>query len=138
MKEISQEVIEIDGKEYKLFLNRKGIVAYEKYCKEEYKDLQEVRDKHKDMLNSLESDEILSIDSEIIFFFLSNNSISCFNVFFFRDNASISDFLPLLIDLFISLNPINDSSTKVPKYTNKYLFPILITCFTSLILDVFL
>ena len=62
MKEISQEVIEIDGKEYKLFLNRKGIVAYEKYCKEEYKELQNVREKHKDMIASLESDEKISID----------------------------------------------------------------------------
>ncbi len=42
MKEFSKEVIEIDGKEYTLFLNRKGIVAWEKYRKEE----QEIWDKH--------------------------------------------------------------------------------------------
>jgi len=35
MKEISNEVISIDEKEYKLFLNRKGLVAWEKYAKEE-------------------------------------------------------------------------------------------------------
>lgn len=42
MKEFSKEVIEIDGKEYTLFLNRKGIVAWEKYRKEE----QEIWVKH--------------------------------------------------------------------------------------------
>lgn len=42
MKEFSKEVIEINGKEYTLFLNRKGIVAWEKYRKEE----QEIWDKH--------------------------------------------------------------------------------------------
>lgn len=62
MKDISKEIIEIDGKEYTLFLNRKGIVAYEKYCKEEYKELENVREKHKGMIASLENDEVVSID----------------------------------------------------------------------------
>ena len=62
MKEISQEVIEIDGKEYKLFLNRKGIVAYEKYCKEEYKELEKVKDKYEKIISS--KDEILVIDED--------------------------------------------------------------------------
>ena len=35
MKELSQEIIEIDGIEYKLFLNRKGIIAFEKFVKSE-------------------------------------------------------------------------------------------------------
>ena len=35
MKEISKEIIEIGGQEYTLFLNRKGIIAFEKYCKDE-------------------------------------------------------------------------------------------------------
>ena len=43
MKDISTNVIEIDGKEYTLFLNRKGIVAHEKYCIEEDKKLQDSR-----------------------------------------------------------------------------------------------
>lgn len=33
MKELSKEIIEVDGKEYTLFLNRKGIVAWEKMTK---------------------------------------------------------------------------------------------------------
>lgn len=35
MKEMSKERIEISGVEYTLFLNRKGIVSWEEYCKEE-------------------------------------------------------------------------------------------------------
>lgn len=35
MKEIGKEIIEIGGVEYTLFLNRKGIIAWEKYAKEE-------------------------------------------------------------------------------------------------------
>ena len=31
MKEFSKEIIEIDGKEYTLFLNRLGVVAFERY-----------------------------------------------------------------------------------------------------------
>ena len=30
MKELSKEIIEVNGKEYTLFLNRKGLVAWEK------------------------------------------------------------------------------------------------------------
>lgn len=41
MKEFSKETITIDGKEYTLFLNRKGIVAWEKITNfgEKYKDI---------------------------------------------------------------------------------------------------
>lgn len=62
MKEISKEIIEIDGKEYTLFLNRKGIVAYERYCKEEAKQLEEVQEKVEKTAKILESDEDLVID----------------------------------------------------------------------------
>ena len=62
MKEISKEFIEIDGKEYTLFLNRKGIVAYERYCKEEAKQLEEVQEKVEKTAKILESDEDLVID----------------------------------------------------------------------------
>lgn len=34
MKEFSKEVIEIDGKEYTLFLNRLGVVAFERYTEQ--------------------------------------------------------------------------------------------------------
>lgn len=40
MKEFSKEVIEIDGKEYTLFLNRKGIVAWEKFSRKEQEKLE--------------------------------------------------------------------------------------------------
>ena len=33
MKELSTEIINIDGKDYTLFLNRAGLVAWEKYTK---------------------------------------------------------------------------------------------------------
>lgn len=49
MKEISKEIIEIDGQEYTLFLNRKGIVAFEKYSGEEHKKIQELYDKYKNI-----------------------------------------------------------------------------------------
>lgn len=55
MSNFSEEKIEIDGKEYTLFLNRKGIVAWEKYNKEEVKKVQEIQDKYKDLLNGKES-----------------------------------------------------------------------------------
>lgn len=36
MRELSEETIEVGGKRYKLFLNRKGIVAYERDSKDLY------------------------------------------------------------------------------------------------------
>ena len=42
MKEFSKEIIEIDGKEYTLFLNRLGVVAFEKFtekCQNDIKDI---------------------------------------------------------------------------------------------------
>ena len=50
MKEFSKEVIEIDGKEYTLFLNRKGIIAYEKYAKEEQAKAVELEKKYKPLI----------------------------------------------------------------------------------------
>lgn len=41
MKEFSKETIEIDGKEYTLFLNRLGVVAYEKYTEQIQKSVHE-------------------------------------------------------------------------------------------------
>lgn len=42
MKEFSKEVIEIAGKEYTLFLNRKGIVAWDKYAREENRKITQI------------------------------------------------------------------------------------------------
>lgn len=64
MKEISKEFIEIDGNEYTLFLNRKGIVAYERFCKEELKELEEVGEKYKKTVEIFESTENPVIDDE--------------------------------------------------------------------------
>ncbi|MBQ6753601.1 MAG: hypothetical protein IJR03_00165, partial [Bacteroidales bacterium] len=44
MKEFSQETIEIDGVKYTLFLNRAGILAWEKYSKKDNEDLVKARD----------------------------------------------------------------------------------------------
>lgn len=62
MKEISKEIIEIDGKEYTLFLNRKGIVAYEKYCKDEYSELEKTREEFKDTIETLQEDKVVIND----------------------------------------------------------------------------
>lgn len=48
MKETSIEKIEIGGKEYSLFLNRKGIVAWEKYSVEENKKVRDAANKYSD------------------------------------------------------------------------------------------
>lgn len=43
MKNFSKEIIEIDGTEYTLFLNREGIVSFEKYSRAEKKKLEEIK-----------------------------------------------------------------------------------------------
>lgn len=48
MKETNIEKIEIGGKEYSLFLNRKGIVAWEKYSVEENKKVIDAANKYSD------------------------------------------------------------------------------------------
>lgn len=45
MKEIGKEIIEIGGVEYTLFLNRKGIIAWEKYAKKEREIITELKKK---------------------------------------------------------------------------------------------
>ena len=51
MKEFSKETIEIGGKEYTLFLNRKGVVAFEKVAK--VSELaHELMPKYKEMLDT--------------------------------------------------------------------------------------
>lgn len=60
MKEFSKEKIEIDGTEYTLFLNRKGIVAYEKFCKDETDKVKELSDKY----SALTSQDITDIKDD--------------------------------------------------------------------------
>ena len=61
MKELSKETIEIGGKEYTLFLNRKGIVAWEKYTKQEEEKYQELQKKYA----SLDLDKIVNNFDEL-------------------------------------------------------------------------
>lgn len=56
MKEFSKEFIEIDGKEYTLFLNRKGILAWEKITNA-FQKADEIERKYQDFAN-VESEEI--------------------------------------------------------------------------------
>ena len=49
MKEVSTEIINIDGKDYTLYLNRKGIVAWEKYTQKEKEKLKDLQEKYKDL-----------------------------------------------------------------------------------------
>jgi len=50
MKEFSKETINIGGNDYTLFLNRKGIIAWEKYAKEENTKSQALQDKYKELI----------------------------------------------------------------------------------------
>lgn len=49
MKEFSKEIIEIDGVEYTLFVNRKVIVAWEKYSGKLNQELHGLSDKYKNI-----------------------------------------------------------------------------------------
>lgn len=64
MKDISTNIIEIDGKEYTLFLNRKGIVAYERYCIEENKRIEDFQNKYKNLLNKIEEEGSVEISKD--------------------------------------------------------------------------
>ena len=63
MKEFSKETIEIDGKEYSLFLNRKGIVAWEKFCEDENKKIAEMQNKYSNLLQNAENSNELNDDT---------------------------------------------------------------------------
>lgn len=52
MNELSKEIITIGEVDYTLFLNRKGIVAWEKFSKSEKEKYDALRDKYKDFVQS--------------------------------------------------------------------------------------
>lgn len=54
MKEFSQEYIEIDGTEYALFLNRAGILAWERYAKKENESVFKLRELYNELSNEKE------------------------------------------------------------------------------------
>lgn len=56
MNEISKERIEISGVEYTLFLNRQGLVSWEKYSREENAKLQEMETKYANVSNEITDD----------------------------------------------------------------------------------
>jgi hypothetical protein len=60
MNEFSKEVIEIEGKEYTLFLNRAGVVAIEKFTREEKQKVENLQS----IVNDVENGEIVTITEE--------------------------------------------------------------------------
>ena len=56
MNEISKERIEISGVEYTLFLNRQGLVSWERYSREENAKLQEMETKYANVSNEITDD----------------------------------------------------------------------------------
>ena len=60
MKEFSQEVIEIDGKEYTLLLNRAGILAWERYSQKENEEIY----KMKDLYNKISNEKNVDITDD--------------------------------------------------------------------------
>lgn len=61
MKEFSKEPIEIDGKEYTLFINRKGIVSWENITKVS-KRADDLQKKYKDTIDKMKDDNPISVD----------------------------------------------------------------------------
>lgn len=58
MKNFSEETIEVNGVEYTLFLNRKGVVAWERDAKEWQEELQNVQNKYSNLeLESRQKEE---------------------------------------------------------------------------------
>lgn len=60
MKDFSKEVIEIDGVEYTLFLNRKGIVAWEKFTRADHEKGAEIAKIYED----IEKGEVVEIKDD--------------------------------------------------------------------------
>lgn len=60
MKELSTEIITIDGVDYTLFLNRKGVVAFEEYSKNEKDKILGIAKKYEgvDINNSKDFDKL--------------------------------------------------------------------------------
>ena len=62
MKELSTEIINIDGVDYTLFLNRKGIMAWEKYSKSEKDKVSELRQKYENIIKDNGVDNFEGLD----------------------------------------------------------------------------
>lgn len=57
MNEISKERIEISGVEYTLFLNRKGILSWERYSNEELLKLQNIQETYKTITKNVKIED---------------------------------------------------------------------------------
>ena len=60
MKEFSQETIEINGIEYTLFLNRAGILAWERYSQKENEEVWKLRE----LYNKVSQEKEVSIEDD--------------------------------------------------------------------------
>lgn len=88
MQEFSKEVIEIDGKEYTLFLNRKGIISWENITKVS-KKATELQEKYKNVSNLLETDEPIDVkNDDNPFNYVGNEQIDEME----KDNEMLEDF----------------------------------------------
>lgn len=75
MKELSTEEIEIDGKNYTLFLNRKGLVSFEKITKLS-KRTEELEKKYKALLEVANDDKPVEVkDDDNPFDFVDDSEI---------------------------------------------------------------
>lgn len=73
MQEFSKEIIEIDGKEYTLFLNRKGLVSWENITKVTEK-ANELQNKYKGIADKLKNDKPVEVDDNTNPFDYSDDS----------------------------------------------------------------
>jgi hypothetical protein len=64
MKELSTEIINIDGVDYTLFLNRKGIVAWEKFTKSESERFAQISEKYQEILNNNAVENFDGLDND--------------------------------------------------------------------------
>lgn len=64
IQEFSKETIEIDGQEYTLFLNRKGLVSWEKIA-QVTKQAQKMQDKYKDFKIEDTSEEPMALTDDM-------------------------------------------------------------------------
>ena len=66
MNGISRETIEIDGKEYKLFLNRDGIVAWELYSNKEKAQVREQYNELEPLMSKFTDEKIIENETNPI------------------------------------------------------------------------
>lgn len=58
MKELSKEIINIDGVDYTLFLNRAGIVAFENYTKKEQQEIRDLSKKYSEIDTNVDFEKL--------------------------------------------------------------------------------